>query len=157
MYCSLPEVSSNMASVIGSVTSFEKNAICCGRESSDILKSSCFRSVTMRLLLSRTVTNRFTRLTCVRIPGGCCVSCGMAGSARPAATDQATQAPTTFFAERMYNFLVEYSAARSLTPRRMRRSTARDAWLDPPELLETAESVPSGPGKVYEKSLLPPA
>src|SRR6266850_3051000 len=123
MYCSLPDVSSNMASVMGRVTSFEKKAICCGWPSSATLKSSCFRSVTMRLLLSRTVTNRLTKLTCVRITGGCCDgSWGSAWRVVPAANPKATQTTRTFIAERMYNFLVqdtrsEVPAASLLTPR----------------------------------------
>ncbi len=108
MYCSLPEVSSSSARVIGRVTSLEKKAICCGFPSSATLKSSCFKSVTIRLLLSRTVTNRLTRLTCVRITGACCCdgSCDGAGKATPRLIPQATQTTRTFFAERMYNFLV---------------------------------------------------
>src|SRR5690242_3982796 len=134
MYCSLPEVSSNKASVIGRVTSLEKKAICCGCPSSATLKSSCFKSVTMRLLLSRTVTNRLTRFTCVRITGACCCegSCGRAGKAAPRAIPQPAQTTRTFFAERMYNFLVqdtrsEVSAARPPTLPKMRRRVARDA------------------------------
>src|SRR6267378_5697696 len=141
MYCSLPEVSSNMASVMGRVTSLEKKAICCGWPSSATLKSSCFRSVTMRLLLSRTVTNRLTKLTCVRITGGCCDgSWGSAWRVVPAANPKATQTTRTFIAERMYNFLVqdtrsEVPAARSLTIvgcgeawRGMRDSARRSCW-----------------------------
>src|SRR6266849_3512091 len=123
MYCSLPDVSSNMARVMGRVTSLEKKAICCGWLSSATLKSSCFRSVTMRLLLSRTVTNKLTRLTCVRITGGCCDgSWDSAWRVVPAANAKATQTTRTFIAERMYNFLVqdtrsEGPAASLLTPR----------------------------------------
>src|SRR6266851_4305752 len=137
MYCSLPEVSSSRARVIGRVTSLEKKAICCGWLSSATLKSSCFRSVAMRLLLSRTVTNKLTRLTCVRITGGCCDS---AWRVVPAANAKATQTTRTFIAERMYNFLVqdtrsEGPAARSLTlvgcgeaRRGMRDSAHRSCW-----------------------------
>src|ERR1700676_3571705 len=132
MYCSLPEVSKSRASVMGRVTSLEKNAICCAWPSSMILKSSCLRSVTMRLLLSRTVTNRFTRLTFVRITGPCCdVSWARAATAHPMATAAAEQTARIFFPERMYTFLVEvtppkYRKLGYLLPVRMRRSAVRD-------------------------------
>src|ERR1700730_8493277 len=96
----------------------------------------------MRLLLSRTVTKRLTRLTCVRMTGacGCAGSCGIAGKAGPKAIPQAMQTSRTFIAERMYNFLVEDTrselpAARSLTPvgcgearGGMRGSAHRSCW-----------------------------
>src|SRR5882762_1178754 len=45
MSCSLPEVSSSIARVIGRATSLEKNAIFCSWLSSEILKSPCLRIV----------------------------------------------------------------------------------------------------------------
>src|SRR5258708_39612811 len=77
----------------------------------------------MRLLLARTVTNKVTRLTCVRIPGGCCDgSWDSACKVVPAASPKATQTTRTFIAQRMYNFLVqgtrsEVPAASLFTPR----------------------------------------
>src|SRR5579864_179413 len=140
MYCSLPEVSSSMARVMGSVTSLEKKAICWGWLSSSTLKSSCFRSVTMCLLLSRTVTNRFTRFTWVRMTGGCCAgSCARAAATHPKTAAAAEQTARTFFPERMYTFLVEvtrpkYRKLGCLRPVKMRRSARRDVRLGPPEL-----------------------
>src|SRR6202035_1212940 len=110
MSCSLPEVSSSRASVIGRLTSFEKNEIFWSWLSSIILKSSCFRSPTIRLFLSRTVANTFTRFTCDRITGPCPASCGPAGTdgtASIAALLTANHTLASLLKECMYTFLCE--------------------------------------------------
>src|SRR5579863_1430945 len=81
----------------------------------------------MRLLWSRTVTKRLTRLTWLRITGPCCASCcragraEIAGSAEPRTKTEATSAVraatkvagSSFFTERMYTFLEQSCPARN--------------------------------------------
>src|SRR5208282_3448132 len=62
----------------------------------------------MRLLLSRTVTNKLTRFTLVLIAGPCAIgSCGNAGSAMAAARTEVTHSAASFLREGMYTFLDE--------------------------------------------------
>src|SRR5579885_1683268 len=118
MYCSLPEVSSSSARVIGSETSFEKNAIFCSWPSSKTRKSCCWRLGTIFLFLSRTVTNKLTKFTWDLMTGPC-GSCGCGGcdcwaahgtaKARAAShrtTSRGARRVTTLSKEAMYTFPV---------------------------------------------------